>query len=733
MNFFKLNALTVAIAATLAVDTAQAVPAAQLDLLGQNMMAAAVNNHGDVVGTQLGLEYKAWLWRNGAFTYLPHAANPQGIADASAVDLNDAGVVIGRSYGGIKGNDSPTYWINGTVTEVGLGNTSDFMAINNNGTMVIGNNLYDTVSGIWTDTVSFYGKAINDSGTAAGYQSGQNAQAALYSGGSTTLLPQYADDWYSVANAINSQGVAVGYGGNGGLYSHAVIWENGQAHKLDSFKANSSYHADTISDNGQVVGAFRDWSGFSSGAFLWTASSGMKDLNDLVDPAAGMTLISATDINEHGQIVGLAHSQDGKGFGYLLTIAESIWTGAHNGSWDDAANWDWNMRPSELQQVSLDSDTSKTVIGPAANAQIKGLALGTQNLDGYTTLKLNGGDISPESLHLMIGGKGILTGDGRINGDVYSSGKIVADNLYAYNVINQAGGVLTGNGAIHANLGNEGEIRVAAGQNLLVDGDNHANVGKMEVISGELEVNGNLTNYPNSGVIAGRNATLRFNGGLHNVASVALTGGYNDISGDIVNHDGGKIAITGLGTSSVFYDDMVNDGEIKTATGAGSIFLGTVSGNGEFTGGGQVFFEGDLRPGHSPGYMSVDGDVSFGTGNTLTMEIGGYQRGTEYDAFDVNGVLNLGGALDITLWNGFSAKAGDLFTLIEADSFLGDFSQIFFPELAGLHFDLLRDANHISLSVASTSAVPLPASGWLMLTSLLGGLFNQRRRVVVQA
>jgi hypothetical protein len=43
---------------------------------------------------------------------------------------------------------------------------------------------------------------------------------------------------------------------------------------------------------------------------------------------------------------------------------------------------------------------------------------------------------------------------------------------------------------------------------------------------------------------------------------------------------------------------------------------------------------------------------------------------------------------------------GYLFTLITADSLFGNFSQIFFPELSSLHFDLLRDANPISLSLA---------------------------------
>lgn len=728
MNFFNLRSLSAAVAAILVFDTAQAVPATQLQLLGENQMANAVNNHGEVVGTQLGLEYKAWLWRNGALTYLPHAANPQGMADSTALDINDSGVVVGRSSGSFKSNDSPTVWSNGAATELGLYNSYDPMAVNNHGIIAVGNNLYDANTGAGTTTGNFYGQVINDAGVVAGFQANQNYQAALYANGVATLLAQYGNDSGSRATAINEHGVVVGSGYDANsLTSHALIWQNGQVRKLDSFKANSSYQADAINDNGQVVGAFRDGLGLASGAFFWTEKSGMRDLNELLEPAAGLTLWSANDINERGQIVGVAHGQGGKAFGYLLTITESIWAGSESGQWDDAANWDWNMRPGELQHVYLDSDKSLTVTGPAADNSIKSLALGTRNQDSYTTLKLNGGNLAPESGYVMVGARGILTGDGRINGNVYSNGKVLADNLYAYNLINQSGGIVAGSGALHANVSNEGEIRIAPGQNLLIDGDNHANTGKIEVINGGLEVNGAMTNYPTTGLMTARNASLRFNGGLHNVANLVMTGGYNDISGDIVNHLDGKIVNTGLGTTSIFYDDMVNDGDIKTATGAGSIFLGTVSGNGSFSGGGQLFFEGDLRPGHSPGQMTVAGDVTFGDANTLTMEIGGYLRGSEYDAFDVAGALTLGGALNIALWNGFSAQAGDVFTLITADSFIGDFSQIFFPELAGLSFDLLRDSNSIRLSVANTSAVPLPASAWLMLSSVMVLLLNQRR------
>jgi probable HAF family extracellular repeat protein len=57
-----------------------------------------------------------------------------------------------------------------------------------------------------------------------------------------------------------------------------------------------------INDSGHVVG-YSLTAGYASRAFLYDAD-GMTDLNTLIPPGSGWTLLQAADINELGQIVG---------------------------------------------------------------------------------------------------------------------------------------------------------------------------------------------------------------------------------------------------------------------------------------------------------------------------------------------------------------------------------------------------------------------------------------------
>ncbi len=60
--------------------------------------------------------------------------------------------------------------------------------------------------------------------------------------------------------------------------------------------------AEDINDNGQAVGAAEDASG-AAHAFLYDGRT-MIDLNALIDPASGWTLVGAVAINGSGQIAG---------------------------------------------------------------------------------------------------------------------------------------------------------------------------------------------------------------------------------------------------------------------------------------------------------------------------------------------------------------------------------------------------------------------------------------------
>lgn len=58
-----------------------------------------------------------------------------------------------------------------------------------------------------------------------------------------------------------------------------------------------------MNDSGDVVGTSRTEAD-DTHAFLWTSSTGMIDLNDLIDPTSGWILARAWDVNNNGQIVG---------------------------------------------------------------------------------------------------------------------------------------------------------------------------------------------------------------------------------------------------------------------------------------------------------------------------------------------------------------------------------------------------------------------------------------------
>jgi hypothetical protein len=176
-----------------------------------------------------------------------------------------------------------------------------------------------------------------------------------------------------------------------------------------------------------------------------------------------------------------------------------------------------------------------------------------------------------------------------------------------------------------------------------------------------------------------------------------------------------------------------NDGLVRGPDG-GTAFLSfdnLVTGTGSYAG--QVRFAGGFSPGASPALVQA-GTLMLDATNTLTMELGGRQRGSDYDAIDTTGTLTLGGTLDVVLLapsgTPFTPLAGDRFDLLRGAQIVGSFSAQHLPTLgAGLqwHTDTLAEGG-FDLFRLSVQAVPEPSTAWL----LLGGgawLVARRRRV----
>jgi hypothetical protein len=119
---------------------------------------------------------------------------------------------------------------------------------------------------------------------------------------------------------------------------------------------------------------------------------------------------------------------------------------------------------------------------------------------------------------------------------------------------------------------------------------------------------------------------------------------------------------------------------VSASGGSSAIFLGSLSGSGGSSGGGDIFFLGDLRPGNSPASVTFDNNVTFAHG-ALDVEIGGTSIGSQYDHIKVTGSLSLGGTLKVSTINSFTPAAGQSFDLLDWGTLAGAFNAIQLPTL----------------------------------------------------
>jgi probable HAF family extracellular repeat protein len=259
----------------------------------------------------------SWAWGIGDGGHLAgaiwpdekriHAAlfAPEGIVDLGtfggnmslAFDVNAHGDVVGWAENGLIENQAFLY-SNSQMINLGTlgGDSSEARAINDRG-QVVG--------------YSEYSKTSNSN------------HAFLYSDNKMIDLGTLGGAG-SEAYDINEKGQIVGLAAPPfiGFYRHrAFLYENGHMIDLGTLGGDSSY-ARAINEKGQIVGDAYLPNG-SYHAFIYDRG-GMTDLNSLIEPNSGWELLSAADINDIGQIVGMARV-DGQSRAFLLNpIPEPI-------------------------------------------------------------------------------------------------------------------------------------------------------------------------------------------------------------------------------------------------------------------------------------------------------------------------------------------------------------------------------------------------------------------------
>jgi probable HAF family extracellular repeat protein len=274
-----------------------------------------INNSGQVVGRSTGAQSTAFLYSGGSMSSL----GTLGGLSSEAGGINNAGVVAG-SADLANGSSRAFTYAGGVKTALGtLGGSSSFgYGINNAGTVagtsyLAGDLTYHAVTysgGAIADLGTLgggasLGRAINDAGAVAGWSTNSSGDGHAFlaaSGVMTdlgTLGGTSSDAW-----GINASGAVVGASWVAGdLYSHAFLYAGGVMVDLGTFGAQESV-AYGINSAGSVVGGVSDSSGFQHG-FVYSGGL-MADLNDLIDPALGLTITYASVINDLGQIAGEA-------------------------------------------------------------------------------------------------------------------------------------------------------------------------------------------------------------------------------------------------------------------------------------------------------------------------------------------------------------------------------------------------------------------------------------------
>ena len=382
--------------------------------------------------------------------------------------------------------------------------------------------------------------------------------------------------------------------------------------------------------------------------------------------------------------------------------------------------------------------------GGIADVQVRNGAV----LEAENNLKLwVGGSLSVDDAYVTAGslvnesmlGLEIRRGTVHVTGDVTIGGGTVtlADGgvLQSRAFVNNHG-IIQGNGTVIGDLSNhaEGTISVAGMDYLRLLAPSVGNQGRIQLIGGVMECSGALINY-GTGKISGRGG-LVIGDRLSNAGTVELSGD-TDIYGYFINGDQevlmpyGQVVVS-AGASAGFYGRVIHNGEkFKVSPNANAAFFGLVSGEGSFTGGGGVWFEGGYSPGNSPSYVQMGVDITYGAESVNQMEIAGYSAtgpgNTEYDVLEMvdGGLLVLDGTLNLTLLDGFEPVFGSTFEIYRygCGDRTGEFDEVISSTWGdGMTFDI--DYGDLCVSV---SVVPEPTTIMLLLAGGSMAIWRRRR------
>jgi probable HAF family extracellular repeat protein len=271
------------------------------EAVGMSETAVPDPDGEDVCGFGTKLTCSPFLWRNGHMSALPTVGGNNGQASA----INNRGQVAGYAETYVVDSGCPPY-----KTTLGVlwtkGKAQPLPTVGSD-----------------PDGIAF---GINNRGQAVGYSGTCTTalHAVMWENGTAVVLADLGFPRSNIAFAINNRGQIAGKvrTADGTTYVAALWQPDGTLTNLGILPGDFAAFATGINNRGQVVGNNFDSSFNWSHGFIWQ-NGVMTDLNTLIPADSNLFIISASNINDHGQISGMATVVSGPHMGdihaYLAT------------------------------------------------------------------------------------------------------------------------------------------------------------------------------------------------------------------------------------------------------------------------------------------------------------------------------------------------------------------------------------------------------------------------------
>jgi probable HAF family extracellular repeat protein len=268
------------------------------DAVGMSETSVPDPNGEDLCGFGTHLTCLPFFWHNGHMYALPTVGGNNGQASA----VNNFGQVAGYAENGVVDSTCPPGITNNRVDLPVMWTKRNAQALPTIGTD--------------PDGVAF---GINNQGQAVGYSGTCTTAnyAVLWENGTATPLADLGTPG-AIAYAINAHNQIVGQAVNSEGTALAAIWQNNTVTALGILlPGDVSSFATSINNQGQVVGSSFDSTPSWSHGLLWQ-NGRMYDLNTLFPASSNLYVISASNINESGQIAGMAVEMAGQNAGNIV-------------------------------------------------------------------------------------------------------------------------------------------------------------------------------------------------------------------------------------------------------------------------------------------------------------------------------------------------------------------------------------------------------------------------------